>query len=76
MKNDEYKGGFYVLFEFVGLYVRLLFCKIFKISKSKEELSGEKNYPVIDTKERFKCLIIGIVAVCATLSLVLLLIYD
>lgn len=71
MSKNEYKGGFYVFFEFVGLYVRFFICKVFQINKSIVELSGEKDYPLIDKKERLKCLIIGIIVVSITIISVL-----
>ena len=68
--TKEYKGGVYVLFEYIGLYIRFIFCKLFQSNKTLSELSGECNYPNIDKRERVKCLTVGIITV-ALLTLIL-----
>ena len=66
----EYKGGFYVLFEYIGLYIRFILCKLFRCDKTLSELSGEKDYPNIDKRERITCLVVGIIAIILLFLLV------
>lgn len=69
----EYKGGFYVLIEYIGLYIRFILCKLFRQDKTLSELSGEKDYPNIDKRERITCLVVGIIAIILLLLLIVLL---
>ncbi|MCQ2276191.1 MAG: hypothetical protein MJZ87_04530 [Bacteroidales bacterium] len=66
----EYKGGHYVFFEYIGLYIRYFLCKLFRHDKTLSELSGEKDYPNIDKRERIICLLVGIFAIAFLLLLV------
>ena len=69
MSKNEYQGGFYVIIEYIGLYVRYAFCKIFQSKKTLTELSGEINFPQIDRKERVKNLLTGLFAIVIILFL-------
>ena len=66
----EYKGGFYVLLEYLGLYIRFIFCKLFRCNKTLSELSGENDYPNINKRERLICLFVGIIAIILLILLV------
>lgn len=75
MKDVE-GGGSYQIFEFVGLYVRYFISKLLRMDISLTELSGEKNYPHIDTRQRIKCLVVGILTVVALFVGVVFIIYK
>ena len=60
MNYNEYKGRQYTIVEFIGLYIRYLIFKLLGNSKSIEYLSGEEDYPKINTRQRFYCLIVGL----------------
>ena len=68
-KIGEYKGGFYVIIEFVGLYVRYFIFQILQKGKSINYLSGEEELPKINKKQRFYCLIVGIALILFFISL-------
>ena len=70
--NNEYKGGHYVIFEFIGLYVRYLFFKITGGKRSIKYLSGEQNFPIISKKQRIFCLIVGVFCTISLICIVFL----
>lgn len=72
----EYKGGLYVFFEYIGLYIRYFLCKLFRRDKTLSELSGEKDYPNIDKRERIICLVVGIIAIVLLFLIVSLLCFP
>ncbi len=76
MVKDGEGGGSYQIFEFVGLYVRYLVSKILRTGVTLTELSGEKDYPHIDKRQRIKCLIVGILTVVALFAGVIFIIYK
>ena len=61
--KDGWGGVSYQIFEFVGLYVRYFISKLLRMDISLTELSGEKDYPHIDKRQRSKCLVVGILTV-------------
>jgi hypothetical protein len=67
----EYQGGFYAIIEFIGLYVRYIVFKISQKNKTIKYLSGEEEYPKIDRKQRFYCLIIGLTAMLFLFSVII-----
>ena len=75
MKDVE-GGGSYQIFEFVGLYVRYFISKLLRMDISLTELSGEKDYPHIDTRQRIKSLVVGILTVVALFVGVVFIIYK
>ena len=75
MKDGE-GGGCYQIFEFVGLYVRYFISKLLRMDISLSELSGEKDYPHIDTRQRIKCLVVGILTVVALFAGIVFIIYK
>ena len=75
MKDGE-GGGCYQIFEFVGLYVRYFISKLLRMDISLTELSGEKDYPYIDTRQRIKCLVVGILTVVALFAGIVFIIYK
>jgi hypothetical protein len=75
MKDVE-GGGSYQIFEFVGLYVRYFISKLLRMDISLTELSGEKDYPHIDTRQRIMCLVVGILTVVALFVGVVFIIYK
>lgn len=68
MVKDGEGGGSYQIFEFVGLYVRYFISKLLRMDISLTELSGEKDYPHIDKRQRCKCLVVGILTVVLLLA--------
>ena len=77
MKNkNEYQGGVYAIFAFVGLYVRFFMLKIIGVNRTIKYLSGEEQYPKINTKQRFFCLIVGLISILIMIFLVFLLISN
>lgn len=74
MNKNEYQGGFYVIIEYIGLYVRYAFCKIFQSKRTLTELSGEIKFPQIDRKERVKNLLTGFCVMVFFLFLLIMLI--
>lgn len=76
MVKDGEGGGSYQIFEFVGLYVQYFVSKILRTGVTLTELSGEKDYPHIDKRQRIKCLIVGILTVVALFAGVIFIIYK
>ena len=76
MVKDGEGGGSYQIFEFVGLYVRYFVSKILRTGVTLTELSGEKDYPHIDTRQRIKCLVVGILTVVALFAGIVFIIYK
>ena len=74
--KDGWGGGSYQIFEFVGLYVRYFISKLLRMDISLSELSGEKDYPHIDTRQRIKCLVVGILTVVALFAGIVFIIYK
>lgn len=74
--KDGWGGGSYQIFEFVGLYVRYFISKLLRMDISLTELSGEKDYPHIDTRQRIKCLVVGILTVVALFAGIVFIIYK
>ena len=74
MSKNEYQGGFYVIIEYIGLYVRYAFCKIFQCKKTLTELSGEIKFPQINRKERVKNLLTGLFIIVFFLFLLIMLV--
>ena len=70
-----YEGKEYTIVEFIGLYVRYFVLKIIGVNRTIEHLSGEEQYPKINTKQRFFCLIVGIVSILILISFISLSIY-
>jgi len=69
-KKGEYQGGFYAIILFLGVYVRYFIFKILQKNKSIKYLSGEENYPKLDEKQRFYCLIAGVFFILLVFSIV------
>lgn len=76
MVKDGEGGGSYQIFEFVGLYVRYFISKLLRMDISLTELSGEKDYPHIDTRQRIKGLVVGILTVVALFAGIVFIIYK
>lgn len=72
-KKSEYQGGGYALIEAFGAYIRYWFYVIIRKKKSLSYLSGEDQYPIIDKRQRFFCLIVGIFGICSTIIFCMLL---
>ena len=66
----EYQGGFYAIIEFIGLYIRYFIFKISQKNKTIKYLSGEEEFPKINKRQRFYCLIVGLVSMLFLLSVV------
>ncbi|OFY53596.1 MAG: hypothetical protein A2W93_02800 [Bacteroidetes bacterium GWF2_43_63] len=63
--NGEYQGGHYAIVEFIGLNCRYFVFKIAGSNKSKVFLSGEEHYPLINRRQRFYCLSVGLIVIIA-----------
>ncbi|MDR2840575.1 MAG: hypothetical protein LBV75_04845 [Paludibacter sp.] len=61
-RHNEYQGGHYTFIEFIGLYIRFVFFAILGKKKNTQYLSGEMEFPNINTKQRIHCLIVGIIS--------------
>lgn len=73
--KNEYQGGAYSVFMFIGLYLRFFILKILGKYKSIKYLSGEECYSAISKKQRFYCLVVGLVSVLLLLTGVVCLAY-
>jgi uncharacterized membrane protein len=71
-RSGEYQGGFYVIIEFIGLYVRYFILKILHKNKTIKYLSGEENFSKINKKQRFYCLIVGLVFMLFLLFIIII----
>jgi hypothetical protein len=73
-KKNEYQGGAYAIFEFIGLYVRFYILKSLEINRSIKYLSGEEHFPKNNKKQQFFCLSVGILSMLIMIFLISLLI--
>jgi hypothetical protein len=73
--RGEYQGGFYALLEFIGVYVRYFFLFLCQNRKGIQYLSGEENFPSINKKQRFFCLIVGIISIVSFIVFVFGILY-
>jgi hypothetical protein len=70
-RAGEYQGGFYVIIEFVGVYIRYFIFKILKKNKSVKYLSGEETFPKINKKQRFYSLTVGFIFMIFLFSMII-----